>query len=562
MSTRRAALALAGACAVAAALYAPTLQFGFVWDDRTLVVTNAWLGSWSGLLEAFTHHFMGGSDTAGPGAVYYRPLVHLLFFVVRALFGSNPAAFHGLQLLLHVVATALVGVLAQRLVRPAPGLPEFAGPLAALLFAVHPIHLEAVAWISSLGDVGATVCVLGVLVLVSSPRELDWPRVVALGGLCLAGAWLKETGVLALPLAATWLWLGPGREASRTRRLRVLAAGALALLVAAVSRSVALWGVEVLTRHAELTPFSMVLTGCTLFAQQLAALLWPADLAAWHTLVPTTSLLDPRVWAALAVLAGLLAVGALAWRRGASGLLFLTLFLLVTLLPGTVVPRLGENAFAERYLYLPSVALALALALALDAVSERLRPALVAVGLAAAALGVAASRQHLPTWRDQRAFFLEIERRSPEAPILGQDLGVVYLEAGQPALALEYFRRSRADTADYWSTRAVAHAQLKQYPEAERCLKRSLEKQPRNAPALANLCKVERLQGRLEEATRHCAAAVEVEPRLTLTHVMYGVLLRQLGRTGEARREFAAALALDPGLESARLNLAELDKSP
>lgn len=240
-------------------------------------------------------------------------------------------------------------------------------------------------------------------------------------------------------------------------------------------------------------------------------------------------------------------------------MLYVLLFAAVAALPGTLVPRLGENAFAERYVYLLSVALSWGIALLVRVAVRASLERPVIIGLAALAAGLwLVTWGGLPPWKDEQAFFTEMERVSPEAAPLGQNLGVVYLEAGSPERALAYFKRSSQDSADFWSTRAVAHAQLRQWAEAEQCLRRSLAKVPHNAPALANLCKMERLQGRLAEALVHCEAAVQVDPRLAQTRSMYGSLLRALGRAEDARREFEAALGLDPGHLAAKENLAEL----
>ena len=550
MSVSRGTVALAVSAAVAAALFAPTLGYGFVWDDRALVVNNPWLADWAGVGQAFTHHFWGFLATGGPGGTYYRPLLHLVFFLVRATAGASPWAFHLLGLSAHVASTALVGVLARRLLQRSGQADGYAPAAAALLFAVHPLHVEAVAWVSGLGDVGATLGVLATLAALGAPATLGWGRAGAAALLALAAALTKETGALAFPLALAWLvTLRFDRRALLRAGLTLGIAAALYLTL----RGLAVSGAVVTRRHPEVEGLALLFTGLALAWQQLAALVAPVELSSWHPLVPATSLLDGRVLGALAALGASAVLAGRTLRRGDATLAFPLALTVLAVLPGTLVTRLGENAFAERYAYLPSVGLALlAGGLLGHVLAPPMRPAAgLGVLLVGGALALITALQ-LPTWQDQEHFFLEMERTAPDAPPLGHDLGVVFLEKGDPRRALAAFERSHVRTADYWASRAVAHAQLGQVDEARDCLQRSLALVPDNAPALANLCRLERQVGKLDEARAHCARAASLAPAVVTVRLMNAQLLLKLGARDDARREFGAVLALDPANAAAK----------
>lgn len=577
MTDRRVALAMLGVVLAAAALYAPTLGFGFVWDDRDLVRGNPWLASVDGLRQAFGQEFWAFKTRAGGMTAYYRPLVHLSLFVLRWAFGLAPAAFHAVLVVLHAISTALVATLGWRLAEAVAASPRteeapdgetagggaslawLAGPLAAWLFATHPVHVEAVAWVSGLCDVGATVGVLLGLVVVASARGAQVGWLLALALVCALAPGFKETGFLAAPLAVAWVWsVRRSQGATLAERWAWTAAALGGAGLALALRSAALAGVVPTPRHAELGGVELVLTGVALGFEQLRLLLWPASLSVWHTLVPAASLGDGRVIGGLAVLS-LAGRALLRWWRPHPAQAFLALGLMLSLAPGTFVPRLGENALAERYLYLPSIFPCLAAAALVILAARRGlgRAAVAGVVLLGCGLG-AISLGTFPVWASDATFFAELEGVAPHVEQLGLNLGAVALEEGDPRRALEHFRRRPSDTPDYWSTRAVAHAQLGQMEEAERCLRRSLELQPRNPEALANLCQLERRAGRLEEALHHCGEAVAQGPGLALVRVIAGNALEKAGRVEEARREYAAALAIEPGNARAREGLEAL----
>jgi hypothetical protein len=180
----------AGALALAAlvcAVYAPVLANGFVWDDWTVVVgTRARRPlSAEGLRWAF------GASVAG----HYHPLTWLSFTVGEILFGPGPAACHLLNVALHLLNTALVALLGERLLRHAR--PEWgardraaAALLAAGLFALHPLRVESVAWATERRDVLSAAFVLGALVAwvvrATARRRAAWyAATLALFGLAL-----------------------------------------------------------------------------------------------------------------------------------------------------------------------------------------------------------------------------------------------------------------------------------------------------------------------------------------------------------------------------------------
>ncbi|HZI14231.1 MAG TPA: hypothetical protein VE153_27935, partial [Myxococcus sp.] len=155
-----------GLVALAAlAVFCGSLANDFVYDDVSLVLENPWLRSAEGLREAFSQPLFGYVDDLTEqdlGAGYYRPLAHVTYFLLRAVFGTAPWGYHLFLVLAHVLTSVLVAwLLRASLVRGRPGgAAEWAALAGALLFALHPIHTEAVAWVSGWMDVGVALAVL------------------------------------------------------------------------------------------------------------------------------------------------------------------------------------------------------------------------------------------------------------------------------------------------------------------------------------------------------------------------------------------------------------------
>ena len=160
---RRTALGAALIALAALAVYGGTVGFAFVFDDHIQIERNPWLRSPDGIWRFFTQPFWGFYPDRGSGpSNYYRPFFGVSYSLVARLFGLRPAAFHAASVLLHVAVCLLVALLARRIIQD-PG--QNAAALAAgLLFAVHPAHAEAVAWVGGQADVlAALFALLGTL---------------------------------------------------------------------------------------------------------------------------------------------------------------------------------------------------------------------------------------------------------------------------------------------------------------------------------------------------------------------------------------------------------------
>ncbi|MGH7567985.1 MAG: tetratricopeptide repeat protein [Gemmatimonadales bacterium] len=387
--------------ATAVALYVPTARYGFVQDDRGIVELNPAAHSVGAALRAFDQAWWPPPSRAG----LYRPLAVVSLAVDWTISGGRPGRLHLMNALWHGVAAVLVVLVFAR------WLPLAGAALAGFVFAVHPVHVEAVATLVSRTELLATT---GMLAGVLAARRGWWAASVA----CAAAAMLgKEHGVATGVLILLDDWLQP----AGSRRYPSVFYAVLAAITAAY---LAVWfhvGREATLDVAP--PFIGAGTGqrlaVALPATWRAALLlvWPLDLSADYN----PQVIPVRSGMSLGAVAGalvVLTVPLLGWwsRRRAPGVAFAVAAAVLTYMPTSNLLFPSGVVLTERGLYL-AVALVAALAgygYARAAAARRRGPASV-VALAVCALLALRSLQRLPSWRDNKTFLLTLLTEHPES---------------------------------------------------------------------------------------------------------------------------------------------------
>lgn len=391
-----------------AAAYVGVGQAGFVWDDHALVELN-------GALKDPTWHKLFGQDLWCCGgevrSAYYRPVMALSLLGDHLLWGDVAGGFHVTSLLVHLVAVGLLYGLARQT------LPAGRAAVASLIFGLHPIQSEAVAWIAARNDLLAAVGVFAALWLLARPTP------ARCGGAVLAGlfACLSKESAFLLPVLVL-AWPLPAAD-RRGTGWRVAAAG------------VAVAGALLARAGADLMPPS---SGAETRAESLADVVrGAATVAGWLTipwpLTSTATFLRPAA-PATAWVGAVLTIALLGWllRRGQARPL---LFAACAFLPALAgIARYGT--LGERYLYLPLAGVGVAVATAVP----WSRAAAVVVGvLGVAALGALYVR--LPDWHDDVTLFGAARLRAPDGFVEGQ-LGGALLRVGATGPALTMFDAS------------------------------------------------------------------------------------------------------------------------
>jgi tetratricopeptide (TPR) repeat protein len=565
-------LLVLGACAAVIALalgaYWGSLGSGFVYDDVPQVLENLWIRSPRNLLSAFTSSAWGFT---GMVSNYYRPMMHVVYTVAHALSGLDPTAFHAANLLLHAAASVLVLAIAFLLLRTdterRPALALATG--AAVLFALHPIHTEAVCWVGGVPDLAATVFGLASVYLYATAPPGTSPslsvRYVLSVAAFLAAALSKEIA-LVLPALLVVHDLALRRDGrSLLRRSAAWVPFGMVALAYLALRWNALGAFAPVRRHAQLGAPGLALNAAALFAGYLEKLVVPARLTVFHEFHPVVSAAEPRALAGVAAVVLFGAAGAWLWKASRRGFVAWALVLL-PLLPALYIPGVGENPFAERYLYLPSVGFVWLLALGARAgwaARPRLWPGLAAAAAALAATYAAATVARLPVWRDDVSLWTDAARRSPGAPIPHYNLAIALHQRGRTVDAIpEYEAALRIEeSANAWSSLGAAYRDVGDAGRAIAALGRAIELNPGLAAPYGNLGAVLLDAGRDAEAVELLRSAVALDPAFSGALHNLGVAYERLGRRNEAIASFAAALRADPSNSSAAAHLQRLGVS-
>ncbi len=442
-TNRAAQIALIGLTALA--VYALSLSLGFAYDDVVIVKGDARVTEFQ-LGNIFTKPYW-----ASPGFALYRPLVTFSFAVDWAISGGNAAWFHAANAIWHALATAALFVLLRAWFRPGPAW------LGALLFAVHPVHVEAVANVVGRAELMAATLFLSACALWAHQRPVARWRRLAL--VCLLFALAILCKEIAATLPAVLVLIDAARERWSPAKLpRYLREHALEYLALAMT----LAGVLVLrgsfaggATPTQLDPVMEVTvatgdrirTALQIWPHILRLMLYPRELLADYgprVLMPADGW-SPLALLGLVILTALVVAGLLAWDRGNALAALALLWLPITLLPvANLLFPIGVM-LAERTLYIPSVAISIGLAL-LASETERLRAPLrrglgLALGVALAFMVVRVQTRTLD-WDSTDSIMMAQVRDRPESFRAVWHVARMSRRDGKPELAVQQYQQA------------------------------------------------------------------------------------------------------------------------
>ena len=557
-------LLLAAVVLSSAGVYFNALSNGFVYDDLVQVVANPWIRDAGSLPEIFTSNAWAYK---GQTANYYRPGMHILFLLTHKITGMNPFGFHLVNVLFHCLNSILVFLLLSRilysrpLVDPSPSSwPPF---LAALLFATHPIHTETVAWVSGIPDLSFTLFgLLSCLFHIGPARDgkATIRGTSILSGMMFFASLLCKETALVIPLILFAHDLAFGKEKAEflpfvKRYAPHIALGFLYLGL----RGNALQGMAPVKHHAELTTFQVILGAITLLPQYIGKLVLPIELKAFHVFHPPTGMWGPREISSFLFLLLLFCFLFVSFRKSRTAFAF-AVMVLAPLLPVLYVPALGENPFAERYLYYPSIGFVGLLAMTFDRF-RALRPgawipASVACGLVILAYSHATIDRNR-IWKDEYTLWEDTVRKSPDGPIPNYNFALILHGRGDIDRAIEYYRRALQlkPNARVYTDLGLAYFSKGFIDVAVSLYRDAIRLDPRYPLAYNNLGVALEKIGLLEESIEAYIQAIRLNPMDADMYNNLGYSYLRLGKSQDAVRCFLTALRLDPNHERARHNL-------
>jgi tetratricopeptide (TPR) repeat protein len=563
----------AGVVLIAAAVflaYLPSINGGFIWDDHDLITNNNLIKASDGPLRIWC--------TTEP--IDYWPATNTSFWIEWRLWEMNSAGYHVTNLILHIVESVLIWIILRKLSMPGAF-------LAAMIFALHPVNVESVAWIAQRKNLMAMLFFL--ISILWYLRFIELARRPTFGWYPFAAKQSTVRCPMSTAHCYTWYWLSLAAFA-----LAMLSKGSVAVLpilllgivwwlrpltwrdlvwtapfflVALVFTVVNMWfqtfGMEEAIRSAGYAE-RLLGAGCVVWFYLYKAIL-PINLsfvyAHWH--IETD---NPLLWLPLAAA---LVVTAVLWRYRKSWsrtLLFAWGFFCAVLVPVmgfTDVYFMRYALVADHYQHIAIIAV-IALASALWSAWDRLELGSMrwtATATAVAALGILAllTWQQSGQYRDEFTLYEDTLKKSPDCWMAHTNLGKVLVDAGRLQEAMDHLQqalRIKSDNVSAYNDLGNVLVQMGRVQEAMEYYRKALSIKPDYPQALNNLGNALVEAGRPEEAIEYCQKALRLDPGFHEAYFNLGNAFLYMGRSQEAIDYYHQALTIKSDYAEAHNNLA------
>jgi len=532
--------AAAGLWVIVLIAYVPVYWAGFIWDDADHVTSNPTLRSLHGLWQIWT------VPTSLP---QWYPLVHTTFWLEYHLWAANPLGFHIVNVFLHAAGAVLLWRLLNRLAVPGAW-------LAAAIFAVHPIHVESVAWITERKN---TLSAL--LYLAAAIAYLRWDsadktrsgRWYFASLVLFTGALFSKTVVCSLPAALLLIrWWKTGRL---TRRDSVLLLPMF--VIGAVLAATTAW----LERNhvqavgpswtfaaspgGELVARTLIAGRALWFYAAKLALPWPLAFiyTRWHINVDS-----PRQFIFPLAAAGVVLSMWLLRHRIGRGPLVAILYFAITLFPALGYFNIYPMRFsfvADHFQHLASIGLTTLAAVGLAKLTTRFPRMGTTISAILLLTLMVLTFYQCTIYHNTQTLWRDTMRKTPDSWMVYTNLGRVLESEGRALEAVPYHEtalRLAPDLTDTHENVAVGRMLQSRYDEAEAEFHRALAIDPAFVPALTDLGKLEYFDRHdSAEAERYFTNALQISPTYAPANYAYGVLLEQRGKLAEAAEHYRLA---------------------
>lgn len=539
-------------------IYAPVVGHQFInLDDSLYIVENPMVNrglTLAGLAWAFTTFH----------AANWHPLTWISHMIDSQIFGMNAGGHLFVNTLIHTANTLLVFLLLLRATDF-----RWRSALVAALFAVHPLHVESIAWAAERKDTLATL--FGLLSLIAycryarfgSRRQYVWSALVL------------AFGLMAKPMLVTWPFVmllldywplrryqrsEVGSQNSLIRDLIVekipffiIAAASAAITVIAQSRGGAV-------RDFVDAPVWLRLSNAVVsYAKYLMLTFWPNKLAVYYPF----SLAGIPGWQIVAAAALLIAISVfcVANAKHRPYLLVGWFWFLGTLVPVIGLFQVGGQTMADRYHYIPSIGLFTALIFGLADITpvRKLAPTLKTICAAVPILAfVGLTSIQIRLWRDSTTLFRHTLAVTPPNMIIEQNFGLVLARSGQLDEAATHFEKAlhvRSDFYDALINMGITRSQQRRLVEAVPYFQRAANIQPTSAKPHLELGLTYANLNQDQTAMEELQQAVRIEPQNSEARAGLGLVLLRLRKLNDAAEQLNKALRLDPTNADAHNNL-------
>ena len=591
-------LAMVFLCLAGGLVYVNTLQHEFVWDDNFQIVRNPYLNQDEPVTRIFTTDVWGYTKPGQKGiSNYYRPLQMLSYRWINTIFGLNPFYFHLVNICFHslvvILCYAIFWYLTQDFLLTIVG---------TCLFALHPIHSEAVAWIAALPELGCALLMFFsfLFFLMTKPdpslviNQLESKNVKetpflengqfptqhrlfilwcgSLISFMFALLW-KEMALTLPILIAAYQFVLPRGSKSLIARLWLAIRQSLPYL--GVVGFYLCWRYYILgfisrrQQALELNPAEFVLSSFQLVSKYWLKLLLPLELNSFHVFEPVRFFAE--FWS-LASIGFLILVGVILWIsfRRAPLFCFLVMWVFISLAPVLNLSGVGINVFAERYLYIPSLGFCLLLTWTVLTFSARIKggkPCAIGFFLITIVLYGLQTYSRNQVWKNDLSLYSQTVLDSPNSALIRNSYAqVLSSEKNDPEAAEQQYRlaieiaskrrpKDLQQIANAFGGLGGIYAQKGQYEKALEAVEKGIA--TGNYPIQTGIGYGLALMhlGRLEEAAHALLAIHKIYPNDELVLDALGVLALGKKEFDQAVIFFKKAIRIVPSFASAHNNL-------
>lgn len=498
-------------------------------------------------------------------AANWHPVTWLSHMLDADLFARNPGGHHLTSVFLHVMNSILLFFVFSRMTRSV-----WQSAFVAIVFALHPLHVESVAWAAQRKDVLAGLfCFITILVYtfyVERKRKTDYLLVLFFFSLGLMAKPMLVTLPFLLLILDYWplrrymiskenLRSGSQRqEHQQTPHIWFLIKEKIPLLVLSTISSVITFAVQqhggAVSSWSFLSLDSRISNALVAYIKYLGKTIWPVDLAVFYP-HPLTSL---PLWQPLVAGVLLIAISALAirTRRDLPYISVGWFWFVGTLVPVIGLVQVGEQSMADRYMYIPLIGLSILMAWGMSDLLAKFMHRRIILTTAGGIVMVALTGltySQVSYWKDTLALFDHAARVTTNNYVALANIGTVYQNKGKLDTAIQYYEQSLTFNKSYELARYNLAVALQARGENEKAIAQYLEAlrlQPRNAAAHYGVAMLLSERGQIQESANHYTKALRIEPDYWQAHYGLGLTFSRRGILDSAIIHFEKALQLEP----------------
>lgn len=547
--------------AVPAAIYANSLKNSFVWDDVYLIVKNPFIKNCNFVSKIFTSDLFHTSS-GKRAVVYYRPLQSLSLMFDYRLWHLNPIGYRITNILFHILNAILVFLLVNSIVEN-----RKISLITSLLFVVHPVHVEAVTYISGRADPMAGFFLLSAFILFI--RYTSYPGLKRsffyLGSIALfiLALFSKETAIIFPLILISYDFAFPDRTAQINFRDKIRYRH-LSFLIVTVGYG--LFRILVLNLNGQIATamrtgfIPRVLTSCKVIVQYIGLFFIPLGLHMERKVPLIMSPAEPTFLSSLFLLCIIAVVVFISYRYFRPAFFGLAWFFLMLLPVSSIIVPLKAR-MAEHWLYLPSIGLFMAISIGLfrivrltrlnvrGPITRSFKNIMIAFFVSIFIFYSFLTMKQNTYWKDELTFYKRTLQFNPDSDYVHINLGILYLKQGLKQKAKDEFEHAvKLNPNSFVAHKCLGNVYFKEnlLDKAMDKYRKSLELDPEYSGALVNMGAIFYEMGLYDEAIKEFEKAIQINPYDEEPHSNLGVIYLEKGWDKKALIEFKKTLRLNP----------------